>query len=112
MGSAVGILAHLSEPGPDSSVPDPQRFRDLSQAGALNLESNDVFLIYDPTRTAQLLSAFPSVAHSRAYPLANEVTLQLSNSRHNREQRLPEGAVGVDVFLIADELDTERPKFL
>ncbi len=57
VGSTVGILAHLSKPGPNSSVPDPQSFRDLPQAGALSLEPNDFFLILsDHFKSGQRLS--------------------------------------------------------
>jgi hypothetical protein len=45
-------------------------------------------------------------------PFSDKVTLQLSDGRHNCEKRLPKRAARVDVFLVADELDAERPKFL
>ena len=108
----VGILAHLPEPGPNGSVPDSQLFSNLPYTRTLSLKPNDVLLIYDSTRTSQFLAAGPSIPHTCGHPLPDQVTLQLSYGGHNCEKRLTEWAARVDVFLVADELDTERPKFL
>ena len=69
-------------------------------------------MVHDSARTTELLSARPRIPYARAHTLPNQVTLQLSNGGHNCEKCLPQRAAGVDVFLVADELDTERPKLL
>jgi len=68
--------------------------------------------VYDPTRTAKLFATGLRIPYPAAHRLPDQVTLQLSDSRHNCEKCLPQRAAGVDVFLVADELDTERPKLL
>ena len=90
----------------------PPRLGNLPQASALGLHSNESVMVHDSARTAKFLAAGPSIPYTCAHPLPDQVTLQLSDGRHNCEKCLPQGAAGVDVFLVADELDTERPKLL
>ena len=69
-------------------------------------------MVHDSARTTKFLAAGASIPYARAHALPDQVTLQLSDGRHNCEKCLPQRAAGVDVFLVADELDTERPKLL
>lgn len=89
-----------------------QLVSNLPQTRTLRLKPNDVLLIYDSTRTAHFLAAGPSIPYTCAHALSNQVALKLSDGGHNCEKCLSERTAGIDVFLVANELDTERPKFL
>jgi hypothetical protein len=69
-------------------------------------------VVHNPARTAQLFATGPSVPYPCAHPLPDQVALQLRDGRHNCEKCLPQRAARVDVFLVADELDTEGAKLL
>jgi hypothetical protein len=58
-------------------------------------------MIHDSARTTKFLAAGPSIPYARAHLLPDQVTLQLSDGRHNCETCLPQRAAGVDVFLVA-----------
>ena len=48
-------------------------------------------------------------ADARTNTLADQIALKLSDSRNDSEQRLPQWAAGINVFLIAHKSNAERP---
>jgi hypothetical protein len=96
VGSTLGeILAHLSEPGSDGSAPDPQGFRNLAQASTLSSESNDLFLIYDPTRTARV----PESAHLDRPRFKNGAGIRVTGPRKVSSLALLSSGVQKRTFL-------------
>jgi len=64
------------------------------------------------TGTAKSFSTLPGDAKARNNALPYQIAFKLCDRSHNGKQRLPQRAAGVDVFLIADELDAERTELL
>src|ERR1700752_564406 len=90
----------------------PQLRRDLSQAQALGLQFENLFVAHGAFRAAKLSPARPFIPNPRTHALTDQISLKLSDGRYDCEQHLPQRAAGIDVLLVADELDAERPKFL
>jgi hypothetical protein len=63
-------------------------------------------------RQAQLLAIRPCIPNPGTHPLPYQISLKLRNRTYDCEERLPQRAAGVDVLLVADELNAERPKLL
>jgi hypothetical protein len=83
---------------------NPKNCGELAQAVALRLQFQNPFKVYPALRTAQLLairSRISNPGHSLAHLLSDRVQA----AQRQRTAR-------VDVLLIGNELDAERPKLL
>jgi hypothetical protein len=79
---------------------------------ALGLKFENLVAVYRALRAAQCLAVCAGVAYPRRYPLPYQVALQLGHGTDDCKYCRPERAAGIYVFLIADELDAQRPKFV
>src|SRR5579871_3392048 len=94
------------------SVADAELCGNLPQACSLGPQPSHLSVIHNPARTPKLLAASPRIANPSTHALADKVALQLGNSRHNREECLSERAAGINVLLIAYELNAEGTELL
>jgi len=63
-------------------------------------------------RPPELLSLGPGVAQAGAHPLSDEITLQSRDCGHDGEHRGTQRSGGVDVLLVADELNAQGAELL
>ena len=71
-----------------SPITKLQLLGDLPKAGSLLLESDDFVPVYNPARTAELLSRGAGIADTSTHPLTDQVPLQLGDRRDYREKSL------------------------
>lgn len=109
----MGFLARqIVRADSHGAVADAQLRRNLAKAGSLGTQPQYFIFADYSASTTKLLPASLRVPNTSTNALANEVTLQLSDSGNNCEKCLPQGAARINIFLVADELDTEGPKLL
>jgi len=108
----VGFFARLPQSRADCSIANAKLFGNLAKAQPLGLESPNLVDIHDSARAPELRTLGPSIPETCIDAFPNKVALQLSHCLDNREQCLTQRAASVDVLLIADELDAERPELL
>ena len=61
-------------------------------------------------RSRDALALGPGPGHAGAHPLTDQRALELGEARHHTEHQLALRGRGVDVLLVADEVDAERPE--
>ena len=62
--------------------------------------------------SSQPFSTLYSPSQASSDPLRDDVSLQLGYSTDNREDRTTKGGAGVNVLLIADEINPQMAEFL
>jgi len=102
----------MGEAETHSTVAHPQLFRNLAKACSFGTQPPYFVVIHGAAGTTKLLPTGPRIAEACVNALTNQVAFQLGHGRHNDEEGLPQRAARINVFLIADELDSERTKLL
>ena len=99
------------EPFADRPVPDSQCCGDLPKAVAFRLQYQNPFTVYPALRATELLAIRSRIPNPGTHPLPYQIALKLRHRLHDCEECLPQRAARVDVLLIGNKLDAQRPKF-
>ena len=87
-----------------------QPVRDCPDGQPAISQALNLFLVNVRRRPAQSFAFRSCVCDACDNPFPDDVCLKLGNRAHDREHGLAHGGRGIDVFLEADEVDTEVPK--
>ena len=99
-----GNCSHCTLCGSPAQLEDSAN---LDPGAPLRAQPRNCASIHTNTRPAQYYAFGLRIPQCSLDPLADQIALELCHRRHNGEQGLPEWRSGVDVFLIADELNPE-----
>ena len=102
----------IQEPGADRPVTDPKGCGNLTQAVAQCLQLDNPFAIYRTLRATEHLAIRSRLSNPGTHPFPYQITLKLRHRRDDSKKGLTQRATRVDVLLIGNKLDSQRPKLL
>jgi hypothetical protein len=101
----------IAKPEAHGPISDLKFRCDLPEAFTLRPQLPNPLGVHGPDWATELFAIRSCISNPRRHPLPDQLTLKLRHRTYDCEERLPQWGARIDILLLTNELDAQRPKF-